>query len=298
MKKLIFGMLVCTLLIAAAVLPVVGTMNNNKIQEEESTIESDGSRDSNPIIPDSNPKPRPIPRVLPPWLMTIFNNDWNYWSNSPDMYAIPTGNVGIGTVNPGYKLHVVDDPAYDYALYVENTYWEPYYSDVGYGIKSVSYGTAIEGESYEETGVIGMGRTGVKGISTSGGTGVSGESFSDWGWGVSGSAYGIHTRGVYGYASGDNAKGIYGTAWGVNSKGIHAYSSTGTALYAQSNNGIALEVDGTSNFNSVANMNDVLHLEPMSSFPSFPIDGDLCVQGINGSRHIYCYLNSAWCQLD
>ena len=34
--------------------------------------------------------------------------DWNYWSNPPHMYAIPEGNVGIGTVNPLALVHVED----------------------------------------------------------------------------------------------------------------------------------------------------------------------------------------------
>jgi len=35
------------------------------------------------------------------------DHDWNYWSNSPDLYTIPAGNVGIGTQNPSEKLEVV-----------------------------------------------------------------------------------------------------------------------------------------------------------------------------------------------
>ena len=57
MKKEIVGILVCMLLIAAAVLPVAGTMNINEIHEEETTTESDSSQDSNSVKPDSNPKP-------------------------------------------------------------------------------------------------------------------------------------------------------------------------------------------------------------------------------------------------
>ena len=34
------------------------------------------------------------------------DDDWNYWSNSPHMYSIPDGNVGIGTDNPQAKLDV------------------------------------------------------------------------------------------------------------------------------------------------------------------------------------------------
>jgi hypothetical protein len=105
MKKKIVGILVVTLLIAATVLPVAGTMNISKNEEETST-ESEDSQNQNHVIPDSKPRPRPIPRVLPPWLMAIFNNDWDYWSNPPNIYLIPSGNVGIGTTTPSEKLEV------------------------------------------------------------------------------------------------------------------------------------------------------------------------------------------------
>ena len=32
--------------------------------------------------------------------------DWDYWTNAPDMYTLPTGNVGIGTATPAAKLDV------------------------------------------------------------------------------------------------------------------------------------------------------------------------------------------------
>lgn len=36
------------------------------------------------------------------------DGDWNYYSNKPHMYAIPEGNVGIGTENPATKFHVTN----------------------------------------------------------------------------------------------------------------------------------------------------------------------------------------------
>jgi len=45
-------------------------------------------------------------------------------------------------------------------------------------------------------------------------------------------------------------------------------------------------------------ISDVMRLEPRSDFPSSPSDGDLCIKGSAGSRHIYCYLNGVWSQLD
>lgn len=34
------------------------------------------------------------------------DDDWNYWSNPPNIYTVQSGNVGIGTNNPQYMLHV------------------------------------------------------------------------------------------------------------------------------------------------------------------------------------------------
>lgn len=34
------------------------------------------------------------------------DSDWDYWSNSPHLYTLPTGNVGIGTSSPAGKLTV------------------------------------------------------------------------------------------------------------------------------------------------------------------------------------------------
>ena len=56
---------------------------------------------------NNNSPTRPFrPLFLPAWFYAIVNDDWNYWSSSPDMYAIPTGNVGIGTSSPTEKLQV------------------------------------------------------------------------------------------------------------------------------------------------------------------------------------------------
>ena len=38
--------------------------------------------------------------------MSLVNNDWDYWSNPPHMFSIPSGNVGIGTENPEESLDV------------------------------------------------------------------------------------------------------------------------------------------------------------------------------------------------
>jgi hypothetical protein len=55
---------------------------------------------------------------------------------------------------------------------------------------------------------------------------------------------------------------------------------------------------GTSAPARLVHIKDVMRLEPRSDYPTSPSDGDLCVVGASGSRHIYCYLNGAWKQLD
>ena len=45
-------------------------------------------------------------------------------------------------------------------------------------------------------------------------------------------------------------------------------------------------------------MDSIINLEPRNLFPSNPSEGDLCVVGTQGDRHIYCYLNGNWTPLD
>ena len=87
MEKKYSGILLFMLLIFSTVLPVVG-ITNNKIT-------------TNNIIEKENFE-----------LCTNYksiqenDSDWNFWSNQPDMYTIPSGNIGIGTENPSAKLDV------------------------------------------------------------------------------------------------------------------------------------------------------------------------------------------------
>lgn len=82
MKKTV-GVIMCVLVLAAAFLPVVGST-------KETGDENGGGHS-------------PVPTQL---LWMLLNLDWNYWDARPDMYTIPTGNVGIGTPTPGSKLEV------------------------------------------------------------------------------------------------------------------------------------------------------------------------------------------------
>jgi hypothetical protein len=99
MKRKIIEIFIVTLLIATAVLPVVETMNIEKNQDIKTSYEP------NDLLKPSR-RSSNLP-LLPPFLLELFNGDWDYWSNSPNIFAIPDGNIGIGTSNPTSKLEVV-----------------------------------------------------------------------------------------------------------------------------------------------------------------------------------------------
>jgi len=76
-----------TLLIATAIFPAISSINNEDVQNDK---------------PIETYKP-----VILPFFLSLFNGDWDYWTGSPNLFAIPEGNVGIGTDHPGEKLDVM-----------------------------------------------------------------------------------------------------------------------------------------------------------------------------------------------
>jgi hypothetical protein len=117
MKKLV-GILVLTLLITTAVAPAIGMFNFknimiNKILNEKST---------------TNPT-------------SYMMDDWDYWSNPPNMYSIPYGNTGVGTDNsPVSKLSVQSQN--NWAWNVGNGWGDFSIGDENYGL---SIGVATSG---------------------------------------------------------------------------------------------------------------------------------------------------------
>lgn len=101
MKRKIIGILVCTLMIAATVLPVAGNINIEKKPGLVKPVESNA--------PLKQFSLRSF--ALPPWLLALINPDWDCWSDPPNMFSIPTGNIGIGTNNPSAKLDVAGNIA-------------------------------------------------------------------------------------------------------------------------------------------------------------------------------------------
>jgi hypothetical protein len=83
----ISAMLIFMLLIFSIVLPVMGFSNN------KTKINNENFKDI--LSPNMNMK-----------IKSQNDSDWNYWSFPPNIFMIPTGNVGIGTSSPQAKIDV------------------------------------------------------------------------------------------------------------------------------------------------------------------------------------------------
>lgn len=100
--RLVLTVAVCVLFIAVAFSSAIGKpLSNRNFATSEKDVDDTitGPLRSTPRLF------RPLP--LPPWFYAIVNNDWNYWTDPPNMYAIQSGNVGIGTTSPVEKLDVI-----------------------------------------------------------------------------------------------------------------------------------------------------------------------------------------------
>lgn len=93
MRKKILIILVITLFISSSIVTLGQESNIENTNTEENKNNFEKSESNH--------------RGLFPNLPRILNKDWNYWANKPNLFTIPTGNVGIGTDNPSEKLEVV-----------------------------------------------------------------------------------------------------------------------------------------------------------------------------------------------
>ena len=156
--------------------------------------------------------------------------------------------------------------------------------------------------------------------------GAYGKNQTTGNWGYFGDAnygvYGYSASGYAGYFEGKaktsgtlevgNIARIQGTTWPSSGKSMElAYDSSlhrgylqvydragGPTAWGDLYMGSTRVGFGISTPARLVHIKDVMRLEPRADYPSSPSDGDLCVVGASGSRHIYCYLNGAWRQMD
>jgi hypothetical protein len=121
---------------------------------------------------------------------------------------------------------------------------------------------------------------------------------------------GIHNTAVGHNANFNNEEGSYNTMLGYQAGmgsaphnksgnvfiGYQAgYNETGSnKLYIENSDAGNPLIYGDFDTDKVT-INDVLILPPRSTYPSSPVEGELCVRD---DHHIYCYLNGSWVQLD
>ncbi len=157
------------------------------------------------------------------------DNDWMLSGN--DIYSIPSGNVGIGTSTPMYRLHTVDTtPSSDApAIYGEHAVTDFY----GIGVQGVSLYKGVAGSvsatgSSSYYGVFGSASTSNTGGIVYGVYGSGSGGATSYGVYGNGSSYGVYGKnnssGNFGYLGGD-----YGAYGKNNNSGNYGYF--GSFLY-------------------------------------------------------------------
>ncbi len=165
-----------------------------------------------------------------------------YTGNVARLYINPSGNVGIGTVNPIYKLHV-DAGAGTAAVYGKTTGNFAVYGAGGkYGVYGAGvYGVAGSGSSYGVQGTSPNGY-GVQGTSTNAyggqftstnsyGVYVTGKTIGLYSYGTTYALYG--SGGNYGVYGSGTAAGVYGSAYTFNMSGVYG---NGTSAFGVQGN--------------------------------------------------------------
>jgi hypothetical protein len=92
-RRLMIAIGFCIVLLAATFTCAIGTSGDPQTTQQEKV---------NNLM---SPQPAPLEGLFK---FRLLNKDWNYWSNPPNLFAISTGNVGIGTTKPEGKLEVIE----------------------------------------------------------------------------------------------------------------------------------------------------------------------------------------------
>jgi len=162
--------------------------------------------------------------------------DWGGYFSGDGYFS---GNVGIGTATPGYKLEVngsmgtsADASGKLRVGRYSAAYPNSYISAAGGADQmclQISDGTKMVIAS---NGNVGIGTTNPLSKLSVGGDGIADASVYGTGtiYGVYGKASDISGRGVYGWASGRSSLGVYGYASGSNSWGVYGYASSSSGI--------------------------------------------------------------------
>jgi hypothetical protein len=162
MEKRILGILVCIILISSTILTSAGIISNKIIEYDENdiTIKKDIEYQSDKLLRYKT------------------DLDWDYSTNPPHMYAIPSGNIGIGTINPSAKLdiEVINGGAAKIGSSSSIASGD-YAVAMGYGVKAVSNYSIAMGKYTNASGLtstaMGWGTTASGSCSTSMGEGTT-----------------------------------------------------------------------------------------------------------------------------
>lgn len=91
-RRLLIAIVSCIVLLTVTLTSTIGTSINPQTTPQEK-------------MNASTQLPIPMKGLFK---FRILNKDWNYWSNPPNLFAIPSGNVGIGTTDPQEKFVVTE----------------------------------------------------------------------------------------------------------------------------------------------------------------------------------------------
>jgi len=206
------------------------------------------------------------------------------WNITGNHIYYDAGNVGIGETNPDALLHIVGSGTYTSSIIINRPT-----NSMADNIGMQSYVNPPSNSSYNTTGLLGVAPSGVgfswgvRGLAQTATPTSSGRAY-----GVTGTAsnatngynFGIHGN-LFGSNDGAAVFGRVGTVSDFVSNGQWAGYFLGK-VYIQDNLGI-----GTTLPQRSLHVNDVLRLEPRSTAPSSPSEGDMYMDSSDHTLKVY-----------